>query len=188
MTNRLSFIRRALAVTLAFAAYAALPSPAWAADPAQLDCILRAVPDVDRAALAQALAGQRQDDAAEAPLDRALEQCRRTLGWSDEDARSAALFAVGALAQSEIRRRLAALGVETTELEQAVLSDNLLKEELEASLATGTVTTDFAGRHDALIARLIRGQPPGQEVPALIGAFVGFRGMMEIGRRRFTGN
>jgi hypothetical protein len=188
MENPVRFARRALGFVSAVAAGAATLSPALAADPAQLDCILRAVPDADRAVLARTLTGQSRDDAAEAPLGRAMEQCRRTLGWSDEDARSASLFAVGTLAQSEIRRRLAALGVDAAELERAVLSDAMLIEELEASLATGNVTTGFPARNDALIARLTGTRPGDRELAGLIGAFVGFRGMMELGRRRYTGH
>jgi hypothetical protein len=182
------FVRRAGAFIAAVAAHAVLPAAAWAADPAQLDCILDGVSQSERTALAAVLIERRRDRDVLAPFAQAAARCRQAHDWSDDDTRNAIVFAVSAAGLSEIRRRLAARGIATTELEAAVLSDGRFMEEIGRGVETGVVTTGFAERNDALIGRLIGSMPSDREVAPLIEAFAAFRGTVEIGRRRFTAN
>jgi hypothetical protein len=178
-------MRRSL--LLAALAAAATATPAAAAGIAQLDCPNAAMSPAQREALAEAAAAMPHgSDPRLAPLRETAQACARRLRWSPAATNSAIAYHAAAAGVAQLRRRLAADGVDVAPLENALLADRALFDALGPGGNGETPMSTFLARHQAIIERTIGGRAG--DVQERVGNFAGFLVAMQAMRVRFVAN
>ena len=176
---------RGLGLFLPLAAALLAPGAAHARDAAELACPTAGFSAGDAATFASAVAEQApHTDSRFADFRAALAACRERLGWSEEIADVARMHALGISGAEEMRRRLAASGIDAAPFEREILDDGALiaaggqgfpEPEMEALLRR------VMPRIEALAA-----DHPDIDVPTMMGNFIAFRAIAAAMELRFT--
>ena len=176
---------RGLRLFLPLAAALLGPGAAQARDAAELACPTAGLSAGDAATFASAVADRvPHEDPRFAAFRAALGACRERLGWSEEMADVARMHSLGTAGAEEMRRRLAASGIDAAPFEQEILDDGALiaaggqgfpEAEMEALLRR------VMPRIEALAA-----EHPDVDVPTMIGNFIAFRAIAAAMALRFA--
>jgi hypothetical protein len=154
--------------------------------PPGLDCVRNRLSPDQRRALGQLALeqGSPQDPRAQ-PLVQAVDACGRTLSWSPEKRRQAAMFAVSVAGAAQVREFLAGRGVRIEELDRIILSDRELVAAAENGALDSSAGQAFAMRHFDELERIAAGQSLDGELGTRIGNYVAFRVLTETTARQF---
>jgi hypothetical protein len=162
----------------------AAPSPAAAADPAQIECPVEMLDAAGRERLADLVARQAEDDAAFAPFYGSIARCMIRHNWSEGEAEQSLRYNLALFGQRAARRNLEGMGVDVAAIERLLLADPRTIEAARSEDPGDGMAAFVERLEPALLQRL---EAMGGDGAEQLGAFLLFRAAMETSRADFAG-